>query len=136
MPRTRDNGEKLICASCSRRRGEYLCDVDLYETRAPANVVHVCAPVVNMVRLESGHTVTVNTELEDQHGATLDEAFSRLEPAVAAWVKARAGHSEVRKSRYGSPTETRRTDTPCSQMRRANVVSRDQAVHPSSPGEA
>ena len=87
MPRTRDNGDKLICTSCSRRRGEYLYDVDLYEARAPSNVVHVYARVVNMVRLESGHTVAVNTELEDQQGATLDEAFSRLEGAVATWVK-------------------------------------------------
>jgi hypothetical protein len=92
MPRTRDNGDngdKLICSSCSRRRGEYLYDVDLYETIAPANIVHVYARVVNMVRLESGHTVPVNAELQDQHGATLDEAFTHIEAAVAAWVKAR-----------------------------------------------
>jgi hypothetical protein len=90
VPRTRDNGDKLICTSCSRRRGEYLYDVDLYEARAPASVVQVYARVVNMVRLESGHTVAVNAELPDQRGATLDEAFSHLEAAVAAWVKARA----------------------------------------------
>jgi hypothetical protein len=88
MPRTRDNGDKLICTSCSRRRGEYLYDVDLYEATAPANVVHVYARVVNMVRLESGHTVAVNAELPDQRGATLDEAFSYIEAAVAAWVRA------------------------------------------------
>jgi hypothetical protein len=88
MPRTRDNGDKLVCTSCSRRRGEYLYDVDLYEATAPGNVVHVYARVVNMVRLESGHTVAVNAELPDQPGATLDEAFSYIEAAVAAWVKA------------------------------------------------
>ena len=87
MPRTRDNGDKLICTSCSRRRGEYLYDVDLYEVTASANVVHVYARVVNLVRLESGHTVAVNAELPDQRGATLDEAFAHVEAAIAAWVK-------------------------------------------------
>ena len=89
MPRPRDNSDTLICTSCSRRRGEYLYDVDLYEATAPANIVHVYARVVNMVRLESGHTVAVNPELPDQPAATLDEAFSHLEAAVGAWVKAR-----------------------------------------------
>ena len=86
MPRTRDNSDTLICLSCSRHRGEYLYDVELYEARTPASV-HVYARVVNMVRLESGHTVAVNAELPDQRGATLDEAFSHLEVAVAEWVK-------------------------------------------------
>jgi hypothetical protein len=56
-------------------------------------LVHVYARVVNMVRLESGHTVAVNAELPDQPGATLDEAFSHIEAAVEAWVKA---HPAVR----------------------------------------
>jgi len=42
---------------------------------------------VNLVRLESGHTVPVDAELPDQHGATLDEAFANSEVAVEAWVK-------------------------------------------------
>jgi len=40
-----------------------------------------------MVRLESGHTMAVNAELQDQPGATLDEAFANSEVAVEAWVK-------------------------------------------------
>jgi hypothetical protein len=92
MPRKRDNSDKLICTSCSRRRGEYLYDVDLYESAAPAETVHVYARVVNLVRLESGHMVAVNAELPDQRGATLDEAFAHLEAAVEAWVKA---HSPI-----------------------------------------
>ena len=86
MPRTRDNGDTLICLSCSRRRGEYLYDVELYEARAPTSVVQVYARVVNMVRLESGHTISVNPELQDAYGATPDEALSRIEAAVEEWA--------------------------------------------------
>ncbi len=56
----------------------------------PANMVHFYARVVNMVRLESGHTTAVNAELQDQPGATLDEAFANSEAAVEAWVKGQA----------------------------------------------
>jgi hypothetical protein len=50
-------------------------------------VVLFYARVVNLVRLESGHTVPVKAELPDQPGATLDEAFASLEAAVATWAK-------------------------------------------------
>jgi hypothetical protein len=40
-----------------------------------------------MVRVESGHQVSVDANLRGQYGATPDEAFSRLEAVVEAWVK-------------------------------------------------
>jgi hypothetical protein len=46
-----------------------------------------CAAVVNMVRRESGDTVSVNAGLPDAHGATRDEALSKIQAAVEAWVK-------------------------------------------------
>ena len=80
----------FICTSRSRRIGnEYRYDVDFYEATASPNVVRFCARVVNMVRLESGHTVPVNAELPDQLGATLAEAFANIEEAVEMWAKAR-----------------------------------------------
>jgi hypothetical protein len=38
-------------------------------------------------RLESGQTVSVNSDLGDEYGATADEAFSKIETAIEAWVK-------------------------------------------------
>ena len=81
----------------SRRSGEYLYDVDLYKAMTPANTVLFFARVVNMVRLESGHTVALDAELPDQPGATLDEAFAHSEAAVeasASHLKGRAGHEQ------------------------------------------
>jgi hypothetical protein len=40
-----------------------------------------------MVRLESGQQVSVNADLRDEHGATPDEAFSKIEAALEEWVK-------------------------------------------------
>jgi hypothetical protein len=87
MLHARDNGDEPICTSRSRRRGEYLYDVDLYKAVTPANTVFFFARVMNMVRLESGHTVAVDAELPDQPAATLDEAFANSEAAVEAWAK-------------------------------------------------
>lgn len=86
-PRTRDSHDKRVFTSYTRRRDEYRYDIAIYETTPPANAGRFYAQVVNMVRLESGQTVSVNIELEDAYGATPDEAYSTLEAAVEAWVK-------------------------------------------------
>jgi len=44
---------------------------------------------VNMVRLESGQTVSVTADIQTAHGATRDEAFSKIEAAIQEWVKDR-----------------------------------------------
>jgi hypothetical protein len=82
-----------MTTSYSRRQGAYSYDVEVHEAAPPGNVGRYYARVVNMVRLESGHQVTVNADLRGEYGATPDEAFSRLEAAVAAWVKARTQKS-------------------------------------------
>ena len=51
----------------------------------PANAVRFSAHLVNMVRLESGHTVAVAPNSRPA-GATLDDAFAHVDAAVAAWV--------------------------------------------------
>jgi hypothetical protein len=73
--------------SYSRRRGEYVYDIEVFETAAPATAGPFYARVVNMVRREAGHDVSVNAELQDAYGATPDEAVSRIEAAVEKWVK-------------------------------------------------
>ena len=46
-----------------------------------------CAVVVNMVRRESGQTISINAGLQDAYGATPDEAFAEIEADVETWVK-------------------------------------------------
>jgi hypothetical protein len=87
MPQKRDNDDTQIHTSYSRRRGDYRYDVAIYETTPFANACRFYARVVNMERLESGNTASVNPELQDAYGATRDEAYSRLEAAVEEWVK-------------------------------------------------
>jgi hypothetical protein len=73
--------------SYSRRRGAYTYDVETYETTPPASGGRYVARVVNMVRLEAGHTVSVNIEFQPEYGATRDEAFSQMEAVVDVWVR-------------------------------------------------
>jgi hypothetical protein len=47
------------------RRGEFVYDINVYEATPPADAGRFYAQVVNMVRLESGQTVSVNAELRD-----------------------------------------------------------------------
>ena len=70
-----------------RRRGDFVYDINIYEATAPADAGRFYAQVVNMVRLQSGETVSVNAELQDAYGATRDEAFSKIEMAVEEWAK-------------------------------------------------
>jgi hypothetical protein len=53
----------------------------------PATSDRFRARVVNMVRQESGESVSVTAELQDEYGATPHEAFSKIEAAVEQWVK-------------------------------------------------
>jgi hypothetical protein len=85
-PRTPDGDDTRVLTSYSRRKGKYRYDVAIYETTPPAAGLFR-AQVVNMVRLEGGHAVSVNADLQDAYGATPDEAYSKLEAAVEAWVK-------------------------------------------------
>jgi hypothetical protein len=86
-PSKRDNDDKYLHTSYWRRTGDFVYDIDIYEVIAPANACRCYAHVVNMVRLESGHTASVNAELQDAYGATPDEAVSKIEAAVEEWVK-------------------------------------------------
>jgi hypothetical protein len=87
MPRHTPGDDKRVFTSYERRRGEYRYDIAVYETTPPANAGRFYARVVNMVRLRSGETVSVNSELEDAYGATPDEATSTLEAAVEEWTR-------------------------------------------------
>jgi hypothetical protein len=86
-PDDRDNDVKQVFTSYSRRRGDYRYDIAIFETMPPASAGRFYARVVNMVRLESGHTLSTNAELQDAYGATPDEAFSRAEAEVEEWAK-------------------------------------------------
>jgi hypothetical protein len=87
LPRTGDSDDRRVFTSYSRRRGEYRYDVAIYETTLPTAEGLFRAQVLNMVRLEDGHPVSVNAELEDAFGGTPDEAYSTLEGMVEAWMK-------------------------------------------------
>lgn len=75
-----------MSASYSRRRGDYVYDIYVYE--GPPAKGRFCAQVLNMVRLESGQSVSVNHELHDEFGTTRDEACTKLEAAVEEWALA------------------------------------------------
>jgi hypothetical protein len=78
-----------VRTSYSRRRDDYAYDVEVHDVTRPVDADHhFCAQAINIVRLESGQTVSVNAGLQDAYGATRDEAFSKIEAAVEAWVKA------------------------------------------------
>jgi hypothetical protein len=71
----------------SRRRGEYVYNIDIYESARAATADHFRAHVMNMVLLEAGQTVSVNPDLQDEYGPTPQRALSRIERAVDEWVK-------------------------------------------------
>ena len=73
--------------SYSRRQGDYCYDVETHESAPPGRVNRFYAKVVNLIRLESGDRVPVNAHPHGAYGATPDEAFSRVEAVVEAWVK-------------------------------------------------
>jgi hypothetical protein len=71
----------------TRRRGAYSYDIEVHEAVLPSTPGRFYARVVNMVRRESGQTVSINAQLPDEYAATRDDAVSQIEAAVAAWVK-------------------------------------------------
>jgi hypothetical protein len=75
--------------SYSRHREAYIYDVNIHRATWPPNAGRFYAQAVNMVRLESGQTVSVDAELQNEYGATPDEAFSKIERAVEAWAQRR-----------------------------------------------
>ena len=55
----------------SRRRGDYVYDIDMYEP-APASGDRFFAQAVNMVRAASGEIVAINAEIPGAYRATRD----------------------------------------------------------------
>jgi hypothetical protein len=84
--------------SYSRRTGDYLYDVKCYQATMPARGDHFFAFVMNMVCLESGLGVPVNAGLQDEYGATTDEAIATITAAVDAWVQ-----GQTRSERFIEP---------------------------------
>jgi hypothetical protein len=74
--------------SYSHCKGDYRYDIEIHDA-APVALGRYCARVVNLVRLESGRQVSVDVDLHGAYGATRDEACSRIEGRVEAWVNAR-----------------------------------------------
>src|ERR1700678_3013384 len=82
-----DAPSKPHSTSYWRRAGDYAYDIDIHEITPPSNAARFYAQVMNMVRLESGQMVPVNTELQDAYGATPDDAVTKLEAVVEGWLK-------------------------------------------------
>ena len=68
-------------------RATYIYDVNIRRAAQPPNAGCFYAKAVNIVRVESGQTVSVNAGLHNEYGATPDEAFSKIERAVEAWAQ-------------------------------------------------
>jgi hypothetical protein len=84
MPPAAD--DKRVFTAYSRKRGAYHFDIAVYEAVPPTAAGRFYAHLLNIVRLESGHSVSVTAELEDVYAATPDEACATLEAALEAWV--------------------------------------------------
>jgi hypothetical protein len=77
--------------SYTRKQGDFSYDIDVYDPPALLSAGRFYAVVVNMVRQTSGESVSVTTELPREYGATPDEAVSKIDAAVAAWVANQTG---------------------------------------------
>lgn len=69
--------------SYSHRQGEYSYDIVIDEI----GVVHFRAQITNLTRRIHGESVRIDARLQAQEGATASEAISKVNAAVAAWVK-------------------------------------------------
>ena len=69
--------------SYSHRQGEYSYDIVIDEI----GVCHFRARVINLTRRMYGESVRIDARLQEQDGATSDEAVSKVNAAVAAWMK-------------------------------------------------
>jgi hypothetical protein len=78
----------------SRRMSDYLYDIEIDETTCVLHAQRFCARAVNIVRLESGHTVSVDTDLSSVFSSTRHEAVSKIEAALAVWVKAQKDRAD------------------------------------------
>jgi hypothetical protein len=76
-----------VRTSYSRRKSDYLYDIEIREVADAASARRFCARVVNLVRLKSGATESVNADVPDQHAATRADAVVKVEAAVDRWVK-------------------------------------------------
>jgi hypothetical protein len=76
----------MTITTYSRRSGEYLFDIEIGDTNWLDTAQRFFAQAVNIVRLESGQTVSVNADLPRVHGPTRHEVVVRVEATVAAWV--------------------------------------------------
>jgi hypothetical protein len=74
-------------SSYSRRRGGYVYDIEIHETRPPTMAGRFCAHLVNRVQREAGGTVTVNSDFHDEYGPTRGDAVLKIEAAMEQWVK-------------------------------------------------
>jgi hypothetical protein len=68
--------------SYSRRRGDFVYDVQAYEDSG-----RFFARVVNIERLDADRTVSISANLPHAHGVTVGEAFTQLEAVVEAWIE-------------------------------------------------
>jgi hypothetical protein len=78
-----------MITSYSCRMSDYLYDIETDDTTRFVNAERFCARVANIVRLEYGHSVSVNAGLPNTYSSTRHEAVSKIEAALAVWVQAR-----------------------------------------------
>jgi hypothetical protein len=71
----------------SRRRGDYIYDVDVHEL---VNGRYV-AFVVKLERIAANGTVSVYADIRRAYGATISAALANLEAAIDEWAKKQGG---------------------------------------------
>jgi hypothetical protein len=86
VPETPGSHVRTKCTSYTRIQGDFSYDIDVYDPPSLLQAGRFYAIAVNMVRLTTGESVSIATKLHGEYGATPDEAVSKLEAAVLAWI--------------------------------------------------
>jgi hypothetical protein len=91
VPHPPETNVRTKRTSYSRKQSEFSYDIDVYDPPSLLQAGRFYAVVVNMVRRTSGESLSVTTELAGEYGATPDEAVSKIDATVLAWIRKQQG---------------------------------------------
>jgi hypothetical protein len=92
VPEIPESNVRTKRTSYTRKQGDFSYDIEVYD---PPNLLpagRFYATVLNIVRRASGETISVTAEISGEYGATPDEALSKIDAAVLAWVRQQSPH--------------------------------------------
>ena len=91
MPEVPETFARTKRTSYTRKRGDFSYDIDVYDPPGLLPAGRFYAIVVNMVRRTAGRACRSRQNYQGNMGRTPDEAVSKIDAAVAAWVANQAG---------------------------------------------